>query len=152
MKEEDPKVWWKEVKRLCGAQCFSGNATSQIQADGVENLSAKELADVINEAFLEPLEEYRLPQPLAQLAVDGDSPELIEVSEMRICKLLVKLNPSKSCGPDEIPNWLLKENAELLAFPLSKIINASFHEQRLPRIWKLANVSHITEEETSEGP
>ena len=57
MKEENPKVWWKEVKRLCGAQCFPGNVASQIQADGVENHSAKELADVINEAFLEPLDE-----------------------------------------------------------------------------------------------
>ena len=92
MKEENPKVWWKEMKQLCGAQCFSGYVTSQIQADGVENLSAKELADVISEAFLEPLEEYRLPQPLAQLPVDEDSPDLIEVSEMRIYKLNLRRN------------------------------------------------------------
>jgi len=92
MKEENPKVWWKEMRRLCGAQCFSGYVTSQMQADGVENLSAKELADVISEAFLEPLEEYRLPQPLAQLPVDEDSPELIEVSEMRIYKLNLRRN------------------------------------------------------------
>ena len=53
-------------------------------------------------------------------------------------KLLASLNPSKTCEPDNIPNWLLKEYAELLAFPVSKIINASFEEQRLLRIWKFA--------------
>ena len=78
--------------------------TSQIQVEGVENLSANKLANVINEAFkfLEPLGEYRLP--LAQLPLDEDSMELTVVSELRIYKLLTKLNPSKACGPDEIPN------------------------------------------------
>lgn len=78
--------------------------TSQIQVEGVENLSANKLVNVINEAFkfLEPLEEYRLP--LAQLPLDEDSMELTVVSELRIYKLLTKLNPSKACGPDEIPN------------------------------------------------
>lgn len=96
----------RTVKRLCVAQCFSGNVTSQIQVEGVENLSANKLANVINEAFkfLEPLEEYRLPQPLAQLPLDEDSMELTVVSELRIYKLFKKLNPSKACGPDEIPN------------------------------------------------
>lgn len=78
--------------------------TSQIQVEGVENLSANKLVNVINEAFkfLEPLEEYRLP--LVQLPLDEDSMELTVVSELRIYKLLTKLNPSKACGPDEIPN------------------------------------------------
>jgi len=72
------------------------------------------------------LEEYRLPQPLAQLPV-----ELTEVSELRIYKLLGKLNPSKACGPDEIPNCMLKRYAEILAFPISRIISTSL-QQRLP--------------------
>ena len=36
--------------------------------------------------------------------VSEDTPELTEVSDMRIFKLLTALNPSKACGPDEIPN------------------------------------------------
>lgn len=66
------------------------------------------------------MEEYRLPQPLAQLPVD-----LTEVSELRIYKLFGKLNPSKACGPDEIPNWMLKGYAEILGFPISRIISTS---------------------------
>lgn len=80
-----------------------------------------------------PLEEYRLEQPLTKFPTAIDS-KLREVSELRVMKLLATLNPSKACGPDEIPNWLLKEYAELLAVPVSKIINSSFKEQRLPKI------------------
>jgi hypothetical protein len=41
------------------------------------------------------------------------------------CSTLSRLNhnPSKAGGPDEIPNWLLKDYSELLAFPITKIIN-----------------------------
>ena len=128
-------MWWKEVKRLCGAKPSADNVTSHIHIEGIKDMSYEELANVINQAFLEPLDEYRLTQPLTKLPVDEDSPELLEVSELRVMKLLASLNPSKAYGPDNIPNWLLKKYAELLAFPVSKIISASFEEQRLPRIW-----------------
>ena len=62
---------------------------------------------------------------------------------MRIFKLLTALNPSKACGPDEIPNWLLKEYAECLSLPISRIINLSLNEQSLPKIWKFADVSPL---------
>ena len=50
---------------------------------------------------------------------------------MRIFKLLTALNPSKACRPDEIPNWMLKEYAECLSFPISRIIDLSLNEQSL---------------------
>lgn len=49
----------------------------------------------------------------------------------------------KASGPDDTPNWLLREYADPLAYPVSKIISASFVEQHLPHTWKLANVSPL---------
>ena len=63
-----------------------------------------------------------------------------EMTELRIQSLLVKLSPSKACGPGKIPNWLLKEFADLIYFPVCKIINKFLKEQQLPQIWKLADV------------
>ena len=41
----------------------------------------------------------------------------------------MKLSKSaKAPGPDAIPDWLLKENADVLAKPISKILNSSYHE------------------------
>ena len=137
MKDENPKLWWKEVKRLCGAHPNMGNVTNHIHIEELEDCDNQELANTINQAFLEPLEEYRLEQPLTKFPTAIDS-KLREVSELRVMKLLATLNPSKECGPDEIPNY-----AELLAVPVSKIINSSFKEQRLPKIWKFANISPL---------
>ena len=36
-----------------------------------------------------------------------------------------RLNSSKAGGPDGIPNWILKDYAELLAFPILKVANVS---------------------------
>ena len=95
-----------------------GNATNHIHIKELEDCDNQELANTINQAFLELLEEYRLEQPLTKFPTAIDS-KLCDVSELRVMKLLATLNPSKACGPDEIPNWLLKEYAELLAVPVS---------------------------------
>jgi len=57
--------------------------------------------------------------------------------------MLRKLNPAKSCGPDTVPNWLLKEYEDFLAYPITTTLNSSFKEQRLPSVWKLADVTPI---------
>ena len=142
MKETNHRVWRKKVKRLCGFKSNSGNVSERIPIEEIKNLSEQDLANAINKAFLEPvfLEEYRLPQTFTKLAIDEDTPELSDVSEMRISKMLAALNPSKACGPDEIPYWVLKDYAKILSSPISRIINLS-----LPDIWKYADVSPIPE-------
>ena len=107
---------------MSGARAHSLALWNHIHAEGAEELSLQDLANVINEASLESMEEYRL--------------------ELRIARLLAKLNPSKACGPDEVPNWPLREYSELLAYPVCSIINASLQEQCLPTTWKYADVSH----------
>ena len=143
LKDENPRVWWKEVKRLAGGQSSPGNVINQMQVEGVKNISEKELADLINWAFLEPLEEYRLDLPLSKLPVEEEDSLFLEVSEASMQSLLANLNPSKASGPDSIPNWLLKEYADFLCHPLTVIFNASFKEQRLPQIWKMADVTPL---------
>ena len=84
-------------------------------------------------------EEYRLASALLPLPLE-ESPEFLDVSEDRVYRTLNSLNPAKACGPDRIPNWLLKEYAELLVVPVTRILNFSYKEQSLPCVWKLADV------------
>ena len=53
------------------------------------------------------------------------------------------LNPRKASGPDELPNWLLKEFAEVLAQTVCTMLNSSFREQKFPSTWKLANIAPL---------
>jgi len=55
-------------------------------------------------------------------------------------KLLSKVNPSNSSGPDNIPNRILKERAVQLAPILQKIFQVSID---LPKDWRDANISDI---------
>ncbi|XP_028515119.1 uncharacterized protein LOC110239869 [Exaiptasia diaphana] len=142
LKDNDPKRWWSEVKRLSGSSSHRGDLRSQINVADLNNLPPKDLANFLNHELLEPLQDYRLAAPLVPIPLE-DSPEFLEVSEYSVFELLSKLDPSKACGPDAIPNWLLKEYAILLAFPICKVLNASFSEQRLPNMWKLADVTPI---------
>ena len=53
---------------------------------------------------------------------------------------LSKVNPAKANGPDGIPSWVLKENADLLADPVKEILNFSYRDSYLPQSWKEADI------------
>ena len=55
-------------------------------------------------------------------------------------KKLSAINPTKAQGPDGIPGWLLKENADLLTNPVQDILNTSYKEGRFSSVWKEANI------------
>ena len=65
------------------------------------------------------------------------------VSEFSVFKKLASLNPTKASGPDGIPSWILKENSDILAFPVSEILNCSYQEVCLPQSWKHADITPI---------
>ena len=68
---------------------------------------------------------------------------LLNVLTYPVYKILSALNSSKAQGPDSIPTWLLKENADLSANPVSDTLNSSYHESKLPQSWKTADIVPI---------
>jgi hypothetical protein len=45
-----------------------------------------------------------------------------------------------SCGPDEIPPFLLKKFSDFLAYPLSVLFSRSFNSGFIPPEWKVARI------------
>ena len=68
---------------------------------------------------------------------------LLEVPTYWVYDNLIHLNKHKAPGPDGLPNWVLKEYAELLAQPVTDILNSSYKEQKLPSIWKHADITPL---------
>ena len=63
------------------------------------------------------------------LNVSGTSNQVsstITTTESYIFEKLSSIVPTKAHGPDTIPGWLLKENADVLASPVCKILNSSY--------------------------
>ena len=64
------------------------------------------------------------------------------VSEEKLLKIL-KSSPSKSCYLDPIPTSLVKECADILITPITKIVNYSITEGSFPNCFKMAYVTPL---------
>jgi hypothetical protein len=71
-------------------------------------------------------------------------PELssIQLSEIEVVGVLRNLNPRKASGPDNIPNRLLIELANVIAPSLCKILNMSLDLGVVIK-WKMANITPV---------
>ena len=87
LKGVNPRSWWKEVNKLIGAKKQNVNLLNALNVPDFENLPAPEIANGINEPFLEPLRQFQplnreprvYPLPLE------DNPMFLEVTPERVC-------------------------------------------------------------------
>ncbi len=67
----------------------------------------------------------------------------IELNLTEVKSVLKKLNPNKAMGPDTVNPCVLKECANQLAGPLSRIFNMSLQQGIYPALWKDAIITAI---------
>ena len=115
---------------------------SKISASSIPTkANMQSLANKINEGFLEPQQGFELLSSEFCVSTQGFSVPFVSVCDVE--KLLSSVNISKAGGPDNIPNWVLKEYSYELAPPVCDIINSSLCEGALPSIWKYADVTPL---------
>ena len=144
LKNCSPSVWWKEIKKLgsmSNPDAQDRNILNSLHhLEGTTEMSPGECANHINRTFLSPMEKFEPLSDNPGFQMRSSEDPVVLMTEMSAFKKLVSLNPSKAHGSDEIPGWLLKENADLLTIPICDIINCSYQEGQLPSAWKEANV------------
>ena len=148
LKQCKPSNWWKEVKRLSGMEVIDKNTDKIVKAlrpnEKLSSTTKKALANEINNTFLSPMSTF---EPLRLDHYHRPvSDNVCIVTPAEIFEKLIKLNPKKAYGPDGIPPWLLKENADLFSGPVTDILNCSYQECHLPPSWKKADVVAIPKE------
>ena len=67
-------------------------------------------------------------------------PNQYVISVADTVEALRKVKANKATGPDKIPAWVLKDNATILAPPLTVIFYSSLRGGVLPTEWKSANI------------
>ena len=92
-----------------------------------------------------PLNDLDL-QKLIDTSEDVSHVDMNMTSPESVHSKLKSLNSGKAPGPDGLANWILKEYADILASPISTLLNVSYNEQKLTMGWKRANTTHIPEE------
>ena len=132
-----PRDWWREVKQLSGTAKTTGrDLTSMLHQDLI--CEEPVLAEKINQAFMNIMKDYQPLTDSVRTTSEGDQP--ITVTETSVGKKLRAISTSRTSGPDDLPNWVLKEYSDILAVPITDILNTSFAECRVPRAWKIADV------------
>ena len=151
-KKSNPKSWWSEVKRISGMKPVTSSLLNQLHIESTEHLTHKGFADLVNNSLLEPMNSYN-PLNASDVGTlfEGIPDDLPDVdvnltNTATVLKKLKNLNPSKAPGPDDIPNWILRDYAEILAPPISNLLNSSYKQQKLPLSWKQANITPIPKE------
>ena len=76
----------------------------------------------------------------------------MEISIQDVKDVLLHLNVSKASGPDLISPRILKEGADILAYPFSIVFNRSLNLGYFPNSWKEANVSPIFKKDDRSLP
>ncbi len=132
LEESSSREWWKNMKSLMG---FSTKGRSELQglANTVANGDIAQLANNIN-AFLlsvtSDLPRLNAGHPIFQLTDPLPTELTITVEDTE--RALLRLKVNKATGPDNIPAWLLKEFARIMA--LTAIYNSSLREGVLPSL------------------
>ena len=140
LRNTKPRDWWNEIKQLCGSSKIA-NKDLQMSFHPDLKFEDHELCEQMNKTFITSLENYTPLSGNVKVSLENDSP--INVTEFIIAKKLREIRISSAGGPDNSPNWVLKYCSDILAEPVTNIINSSFRECRVPSVWKLANVVAI---------
>ena len=135
----DKKEYWHLLSMLYGPKINNGIPSLKEGSDIIS--TSNEKADIFNKHFLE---KSKLPDVLPQIPnlhiIPDNSLSGIDITEDNVTKTLKSLNIKKANGPDNISNRILKETANSICGPLTKIFKKSITTGKFPQSWKSANV------------
>lgn len=138
------KTYWKLTKLVYGNKVSKGIPDLLDNDNPVSDAAGK--ADLFNNFFSEqcslPPGSDADPLPEFQAATESVLDD-IQTTPDEVRKILKSLNVGKAVGPDGISNRILRECADSLCIPLSRLFNISLQSGVFPSLWKLANVVPI---------
>ena len=135
-----PKAFWTYVKSKTTVRESVANLT---KSDGSTTSSSKEKAEVLQGVFTSVFTEEDMEDIPDPPVVEFDVPLTdFAISTEDVFKLLCKLQPGKSPGPDKLHPRILKELADVLSEPLAILFRKSLETEDLPKS-KSANVTPI---------
>ena len=143
--KSNTKKLWETLNKLT-----KSNHSERPRANLISNNSIisnpREIANTFNTFFagIATQLESRLPpaetDPMHYLR--GNFPNSMVVPDISICNVVkvIKTLKSKKCGIDDFASFIIKENAHLLAQPLSFLFNQSIESGKFPNALKSAKI------------
>ena len=82
----------------------------------------------------------RLTDDLAVFNVQYEIPAGYVIRVMTTENALQQIKVNKAVGADNVPAWVLRDNASTLAAPLTALFNTSLLDGVIPALWKTAHI------------
>ena len=134
-------TWWSLVKSAAG-----WSSRQQIppifDAAGMVHVSAKDRAEVLNEAFARQCSASPAKQP-PSLPRSSSTFSFTTITQESTLKALRNIPTNKASGLDDLPARMLSECAAELAAPLCYIFNLSLSTGVFPSHWKVACIQPV---------
>ena len=145
-----PKTFWSYVKLMRTENLGIPTLRSTTKLCTTDKDKAETLNEYFQSVFTQEADQ-NIPD-------NGNSPYhstpniVIHVGIPGVEKQLAALNPSKACGPDELPPKLLKSVAHEIAPALAFLFQQSYNTGIIPTQWKRAIVTSIYKKGPKSDP
>lgn len=138
----NPKQFWSFVKSRSSSQSLPSSLKygDSIFNSGLDICNA--FSDYFSTTFTVSNQNIhnQSPYPSYDSAASLNS---IEINPDTVTNILLKLDSSKSAGPDELPAQFLINCAKSLVCPIVLLFRRSFAECSIPSIWKSAFITPV---------
>lgn len=136
------KAIWKIVNTYAGAsKANQQNFEVRDLQDNDGEKTVSEILDDANSHIINLCDDYVTDEPLSKLkSTCTNTMFLFPTTPEEIIEIIGALKNTKSAGPDDIPVSLLKYCKQVIAKPLSVLVNLCFRKGKYPEILKRAYV------------
>ena len=118
LKSKNPKDWWNDVKEITGRR--SQKNDRQGLANNLCDGDKPKLAEMISASLVAVCDDIIPLTPMDTFDNNKFThvPDKYIITVSKVEKSLSRINTRKATGPDDIPNWLLRNCAITLAPPI----------------------------------
>ena len=122
------------------------------RVDGRDVTDDCERAECFNRAFASKFSDSTIDRLPYVTSHDIDILTDFHVTYDAVFNLLRTQNVHKACGPDGLSARILRECAEEIAVPLTKICLLSFQQGKFPTVWKRAHITPVYKKGDKKDP
>jgi hypothetical protein len=136
--DTNPKKFWGLVSH----KSKKGAIPHEMCYDDITSTDASDKANMFNQFFYSQYNSSKLQKPNVPVFNNLNLSHL-NIAEIDVLNVLIKLDVSKAYGPDGLATIIYKNCANVLAPSLTMLFNLSLDNGVVPTEWKVANVVPI---------
>ena len=140
--KSNPKEFYSYVRQR---KVITSNVGPLLNDNGEHVSNDVDMAEILNEYFASvfTIEDTNGIMETSTASANAAQLNNCEFTEENIIKTLENIKVNKTPGPDRIAPRILKETKHQIWKPLSIIFEKSLNSGKVPRDWKLANITPI---------